>query len=239
MRRPHAFRSSLCLALSILLAGLAACIGPGANRSPIASFVASPESGYAPLAVQLDARASRDPDGDPLTYEWTFDGAETASGPVVVRTFAVGTHTIELQVTDGRGGVDIATKTVAAQEVPAGYVPRSFSWSVAGTTRSCTLLIPWNLYQMYKARIRNTAAETYAYGDYVSDPLDDPTLRDYADIFWAQADRDWILDGAAVHVSMVGFDDGTETSRELDGVAQALPVWGPCPERLHQGQRNH
>ena len=188
MRRPHAFRSSLCLALSILLAGLAACIGPSANRSPIASFVASPESGYAPLAVQLDARASRDPDGDPLTYEWTFDGAETASGPVVVRTFAVGTHTIELQVADSRGGVDIATKTVAAQEVPAGYVPRSFSWSVAGTTRSCTLLIPWNLYQMYKARIRNTAAETYAYGDYVSDPLDDPTLRDYADVFWAQAD---------------------------------------------------
>ena len=37
-------------------------------------------------------------------------------------------------------------------------------------------------------------------------------------IFWAQADRKWTLDGAAVQVSMVGFDDGSETARELDGL---------------------
>lgn len=37
-------------------------------------------------------------------------------------------------------------------------------------------------------------------------------------IFWAQSDREWTLDGAAVRVSMVGFDDGSETARELDGL---------------------
>ena len=37
-------------------------------------------------------------------------------------------------------------------------------------------------------------------------------------IFWAQSDRKWTLDGAAVQVSMVGFDDGSETARELDGL---------------------
>ena len=37
-------------------------------------------------------------------------------------------------------------------------------------------------------------------------------------IFWAQSDREWTLDGAAVRVSMVGFDDGSETVRELDGL---------------------
>lgn len=37
-------------------------------------------------------------------------------------------------------------------------------------------------------------------------------------IFWAQSDREWTLDGAAVQVSMVGFDDGSETTRELDGL---------------------
>ena len=37
-------------------------------------------------------------------------------------------------------------------------------------------------------------------------------------IFWAQSDREWMLDGAAVHVSMIGFDNGTETIRELDGL---------------------
>ncbi|MHB0879035.1 MAG: class I SAM-dependent DNA methyltransferase [Anaerolineae bacterium] len=42
-------------------------------------------------------------------------------------------------------------------------------------------------------------------------------IRETGDIFYAQADRPWILDGAAVHVSMVGFDGGTETARLLDG----------------------
>jgi hypothetical protein len=153
----------------------------------MASFTATPEAGYAPLAVELDARGSHDPDGDSLTYEWTLDGSETASGAVVTRTFAVGTHTVLLEVFDGRGGIDVATHTVAAQEVPAGYVPRSYSWITDAEARACTFLIPWDLYQMYKARIRTTAAESYAYGDYVTDPLDDPTLRDYADALWAHA----------------------------------------------------
>jgi hypothetical protein len=36
-------------------------------------------------------------------------------------------------------------------------------------------------------------------------------------IFMAWSDRDWVLDGAAVRISMVGFDDGTQTTRVLDG----------------------
>jgi type II restriction/modification system DNA methylase subunit YeeA len=42
-------------------------------------------------------------------------------------------------------------------------------------------------------------------------------IKSSGDIFWAQSDRNWVLDGAMVHVSMVGFDDGTEQLRELDG----------------------
>jgi len=42
-------------------------------------------------------------------------------------------------------------------------------------------------------------------------------IKESGDIFWAQSDRDWILEGAAVHVSMVGFDNGRETERQLDG----------------------
>ena len=42
-------------------------------------------------------------------------------------------------------------------------------------------------------------------------------IKDTGDIFFAVADRDWMLDGAAVHVSMVGFDNGAETARILDG----------------------
>jgi type II restriction/modification system DNA methylase subunit YeeA len=42
-------------------------------------------------------------------------------------------------------------------------------------------------------------------------------IKETGDIFWAQSDREWVLDGAAVHVSMVGFDDAAETERTLDG----------------------
>jgi len=42
-------------------------------------------------------------------------------------------------------------------------------------------------------------------------------IKEMGDIFMAWSDRDWILDGAAVNVSMVGFDDGSEQIRSLDG----------------------
>jgi type II restriction/modification system DNA methylase subunit YeeA len=42
-------------------------------------------------------------------------------------------------------------------------------------------------------------------------------VKSSGDIFWAQSDREWVLDGAMVHVSMVGFDSGEESSRILDG----------------------
>ncbi len=42
-------------------------------------------------------------------------------------------------------------------------------------------------------------------------------IKETGDIFLAWADQPWILDGAAVHISIVGFDDGSEANRELDG----------------------
>ena len=41
-------------------------------------------------------------------------------------------------------------------------------------------------------------------------------IKETGDIFWSQSSRDWILDGAAVDVSMIGFDNGAEKTRELD-----------------------
>ena len=42
-------------------------------------------------------------------------------------------------------------------------------------------------------------------------------IKATGDIFFAESDRPWILDGANVHVSMIGFDDGEEENRVLDG----------------------
>ncbi len=42
-------------------------------------------------------------------------------------------------------------------------------------------------------------------------------IKRTGNIFIAWADRPWTLDGATVHVSMVGFDDGAEREHILDG----------------------
>ena len=41
-------------------------------------------------------------------------------------------------------------------------------------------------------------------------------IKESGDIFFAESDRPWILEGANVHVSMIGFDDGSEARRVLD-----------------------
>ncbi|MEX2247977.1 MAG: DNA methyltransferase [Dehalococcoidia bacterium] len=41
-------------------------------------------------------------------------------------------------------------------------------------------------------------------------------VKETGDIFYAQSDRPWVLDGAAVRVSMVGFDDGMQAERLLN-----------------------
>jgi type I restriction-modification system DNA methylase subunit len=42
-------------------------------------------------------------------------------------------------------------------------------------------------------------------------------IKDTGDIFFGESDREWTLEGVNVRTSMVGFDDGTETERVLDG----------------------
>ena len=42
-------------------------------------------------------------------------------------------------------------------------------------------------------------------------------IKQSGDIFMAYPDREWMLDGAAVHISIVGFDNGSETERVFDG----------------------
>jgi len=42
-------------------------------------------------------------------------------------------------------------------------------------------------------------------------------IKEDGDIFFAVSDREWVLDGATVHVSMVGFDGGVQVERNFDG----------------------
>ena len=44
-------------------------------------------------------------------------------------------------------------------------------------------------------------------------------IKETGEIFFAESDREWVLDGANVRVSMVGFDRNEQTERVLDGMA--------------------
>lgn len=46
-------------------------------------------------------------------------------------------------------------------------------------------------------------------------------IKGEGDIFFAESDRAWVLNGAAVRVSMIGFDNGAEIERKLNGEAVA------------------
>ena len=70
-------------------------------------------------------------------------------------------------------------------------------------------------------------------------------IKDSGDIFFAWSDQPWILEGAAVHTSIVGFDDGSESTvnfgRRSGGLHQLEPDQRGRPYRCpaSQGQSRH
>jgi hypothetical protein len=92
--------------------------GAGSNRPPAAVAEASPTSGPAPLAVAFDARQSSDPDGDSLSYAWAFGDGSSGSGASPSHTYAAGTFTAVVTVSDGKGGSDTASVRIDSGNRP-------------------------------------------------------------------------------------------------------------------------
>ncbi len=87
------------------------------NQPPSAAFAATPLVGEAPLTVSFDASASTDPNGDALSYAWTFGDGSQGSGAVVSHTYASpGTYPAKLTVSDGRGGADSASTLITVED---------------------------------------------------------------------------------------------------------------------------
>ncbi|BCE00372.1 PKD domain-containing protein [Marinicellulosiphila megalodicopiae] len=74
---------------------------PVANNPPVASF--NVENGATTREKILNAAASYDPDGDALTYIWSFSNASTKTTQTssLVYEFSPGEHIVSLKVSDG------------------------------------------------------------------------------------------------------------------------------------------
>jgi hypothetical protein len=88
-----------------------------ANRAPVAR-ITGPITATEGSAVTFDGTRSSDPDGDALTYAWSFGGGATAAGATVSHAFPDdGAYTVTLTVSDGKGGSASASRTVTTSNV--------------------------------------------------------------------------------------------------------------------------
>jgi PKD repeat protein len=72
-----------------------------ANRPPVGA-ASGPASAARNQPVRFDGSGSTDPDGDPLTYTWTFGDGATGSGPTPEHAYAaLGSYAVTLVVSDG------------------------------------------------------------------------------------------------------------------------------------------
>ena len=85
----------------------------GGNQAPTAK-AGSSFSTLEGTPVQFDGGGSKDVDGDPLTYTWTFGDGTTGAGRMPIHTYTTaGSFTVKLTVDDGLGGT--ATDTLSVQ----------------------------------------------------------------------------------------------------------------------------
>ncbi len=84
------------------------------DGTPVASFVASTDSGVVPFDVSFDGSASSDPTGGTLSYSWDFGNGLTATGVTASTSFSqVGTYTVTLTVTNAVGSSSETTTITA------------------------------------------------------------------------------------------------------------------------------
>ena len=182
-------RVKLFLGLTACL-GLSGCLFPTANRAPVLVLDVVPREGYTPLAVGFDASDSFDPEGKGLTIQWDFDDGESATGSTATHVYrTAGTYQVRVAGTDPEGEIATVIVPITVQSIPDGYTLRTFQWERDGEPRVWDMFIPYDLYQMYKGRLRNSPYVD-KYADFVIDPQDDPTLQDYAQELWNRANQD-------------------------------------------------
>jgi subtilase family serine protease len=128
-------------------------ITPLPNEAPVAN--AGPDRlGFVGQSVTMDGSASSDPDGDPLTFAWSFAsvpaGSQLTDTALIGATTAApsfmpdadGTYVLSLVVHDGLEASQVDTAAVYVNPVPAVDLhPETINLKSAGGARSLTIVL--------------------------------------------------------------------------------------------------
>jgi PKD repeat protein len=133
------------LSVAVLVAA-AACTtqssgggGGPTNHPPTAVMTASPTTGAAPLAVHFEGGSSVDSDGVIISWFWDFGDGQSQAGQSADHTYAPGTYTAQLLVTDDKGA--FGTDSVV---INATNVAPVAAFTVTSTTGAAPLAVTFD-----------------------------------------------------------------------------------------------
>jgi glucose/arabinose dehydrogenase len=93
------------------------------NRAPLVAASANPSSGPTPLTVAFSSSGSSDPEGQPLTYSWTFGDGATSTEANPSHTYTTpGAYQARLTVSDGVNSSLSPPVAVSAGSVPTATI---------------------------------------------------------------------------------------------------------------------
>ncbi|MCX6092179.1 MAG: PKD domain-containing protein [Candidatus Bipolaricaulota bacterium] len=118
------------------------------NALPVAAFSVYPSPAYTGQGIQFGAGASYDPDGEIVSYAWSYGDGTSGSGRLTTHQYSLqGTYHVVLTVRDNDGGERTATAELRITTTidTSGTIPRHFEWDYNGNTQSCDLAISRDL----------------------------------------------------------------------------------------------
>ncbi len=112
------------------------------NRLPVTPSITQTPTGVAIVGttrVSFNA-ATSDPDGDALTYTWSFGDGSTGAGAIAEKIFsAVGTFNVTATINDGKGGTATATTQVTVKSLTGSWTDVDPFFGVTLTQTAATV----------------------------------------------------------------------------------------------------